>query len=278
MLARANASDTRTNQADALLVVRPHREVMMSDTILLKDSQDGVVRLTLNRPAQRNALSRALIADLSAALDDAAGDAQTRVVVLTGQPPAFCAGLDLKEVAASSPEQAEQDADALVGLFDRLERLRKPTIAMVAGPAVAGGAGLISLCDLVIAGESAIIGYPEIKRGLVGAVVSTYLRRLVGERQARYLLLTGENLTARRALDYGLCTEVVADGALGERVDHYARMLAGYPQQALANTKRLLDEIRDLPHRQALAAARQLNAEMRTSDESRSAIDDFFRK
>lgn len=248
----------------------------MADHLLIHRSEHAV-ELTLNRPDRRNALSRALIHDLTAALRNAEADPAVRSVVLTGAPPAFSAGLDLKEVAASTPEQAEQDANALVTLFETIDGLSKPVIGATPGPAVAGGAGLLSVCDLVLCAESAVIGYPEVKRGLIAAVVMTYLRRLVGERQAKYLLLTGESVSAAQAVEIGLATEVVADGDLLLRARHYAALFASMPPIALAQSKALWSRIRPLQHAEAIAAARRLNAAMRTSDESRAAIGQFFK-
>ena len=179
-------------------------------------------------------------------------------------------------MAETTPDQAEVDASNLLALFETIDTLPKPVIAAVNGPAVAGGAGLVSVCDLVICGRSGRIGYPEIKRGLVAAIVMTFLRRLVGERQAKYLLLTGETLDADAALRFGLCNEVVADEALLERARHYADLLAGYPPQALAETKRLWNRIRSLEDARALDEARKLNARMRLTAESRSGIAKFF--
>jgi methylglutaconyl-CoA hydratase len=222
------------------------------------------VEITLDRPAQRNALSRALISELTGVLRAADTDPGVRSVILTGAPPAFCAGLDLTEVAQSSAAQAEHDASSLLELFETVDGLSKPVIAAVNGPAVAGGAGLVSVCDIVLCGrEKGLIGYPEIKRGLVAAIVMTYLRRLVGERQAKYLLLTGENLSAQRALDMRLITEVVEDGELLARARHYAALFAGYPPEALAQTKQLWNRIRSLQHADAIQEARALNASMR---------------
>lgn len=240
--------------------------------------QDNAAELTLNRPAARNALSRALIAELTAALRAAEQNPNVRSVIITGAGPAFCAGLDLREVAATTADQAEHDASSLLTLFETVDNLAKPVIAAVNGPAVAGGAGLISVCDLVICGKSGVIGYPEIKRGLVAAIVMTYLRRLVGERQAKYLLLTGENLSADRALEFNLANEVVADAELLARARHYAAMFAGYPPQALTNTKQLWNRIRSLQHAEAVQEARNLNASMRLTSESRAGIGDFLKK
>jgi methylglutaconyl-CoA hydratase len=247
----------------------------MSD-LLLAERREHVLDLTLNRPQSRNALSRDLIAELTAALRTAQTDESVRAVILTGAPPAFCAGLDLREVATTTPTQAEQDASALVALLETLDGLRKPTIAAVNGPALGGGAGLVSVCDIVVCGASGSIGYPEVRRGLVAAVVMTYLRRVVGERQLKYLLLTGEPLTAPRALELGLVTELVPDAELIPRARHYAAMFASSPPQALAQTKALLERIRPLPHAQAIEEARRLNAAMRTSAETRAEAERFL--
>lgn len=246
------------------------------EDLLLEERRDAVLILTLNRPEKRNALSRALIQSLTASLRTAEKDDAVRVVILTGAGPSFCAGLDLREVAQTTAEQAEHDASNLLELFETVDNLSKPVIAAVNGPAVAGGAGLISVCDLVICGESGVIGYPEIKRGLVAAIVMTYLRRLVGERDTKYLLLVGENLPARRAREFRLCNEVVPDAELLSRCVDLGNTLAGYPSEALARTKALLNRIRGLQHAEAVQEARALNASMRLTAESREGIDNFF--
>lgn len=156
------------------------------------------LELTLNRPECRNALSENLMADLTDALRQAGADDQAHSVIVTGTPPVFCAGLDLREVAQA---QAEHDISPLLTLFETIEHLPKPVIAAVNGPAVAGGAGLVSVCDIALCAASAYLGYPGVKRGLVGPIITTYLCRLVGERHARWLLLTGESVPAVRAGD-----------------------------------------------------------------------------
>lgn len=245
--------------------------------ILKIESNGAGIELTLSRPQARNALSRALIAEFTETLRAADRDANVRSVIVTGAPPAFCAGLDLREVGQTTAEQAEHDASSLLTLFETVDNLSKPVIAAVNGPAVAGGAGLVSVCDIVLCGrDQGVIGYPEIKRGLVAAIVMTYLRRLVGERQAKWLLLTGENLSAERSLEFRLCNEVVADAELLARARHYAAMFASYPPQALANTKLLLNRIRSLQHADAVQEARSLNATMRLTSESRAGISQFL--
>ena len=206
--------------------------------------RDRAVELTLNRPECRNALSRELVAALTEQLVAANKDDRVRSAMITGAPPAFCAGLDLRELSDTAGGQAQRDAAALLQLYGTVDHLPKPVIAAVNGPAVAGGALLVSVCDLAICGQSAMIGYPQIKHGLVATVVLTYLRPLVGERQAKFLLLTGESLTAERALQFGLCNEVVPDDELLPRARYYADLLASYSPRSVASTKRLFRELR----------------------------------
>lgn len=244
--------------------------------ILKTERIDAARVLTLHRPECRNALSRALIGELTAALREADADPAVRSVILTGAEPAFCAGLDLREVASATPEQAEADSAALRTLFETVDRLNKPVIAAVNGAAVAGGAGLVSVCDLAVAARTAVVGYPEIQRGLVAAVVMVYLRRLVGERRAKYLLLTGENLSAERALEFGLLNEVVSDADLLPRARHYAAAFAQIAPGPLATTKELWNRIRALPEEQALREARLVNAAMRLTPDSRKGAERFL--
>jgi len=169
----------------------------MSDKLVLYEvDATGTAILTLNRADKRNALSRALIDAIGASFTRTATDAAVRSVILTGAGSVFCAGMDLAELQESLGKGAQEspvwdDALRLARVYDLIYRLPKPTIAAVNGAAVAGGAGLVSVCDLALAVPEAKFGYPEVRRGLVAAMVMPHLLRLVGERMARYLLLTG---------------------------------------------------------------------------------------
>jgi methylglutaconyl-CoA hydratase len=237
--------------------------------------------LTLNRADKRNALSRQLIADLYAAFERARDDAAARVVILAAHGPVFCAGMDLSELQESLDTPAEDspvwnDALRLARLLDLIHTLPKPTIAAVQGPAVAGGAGLVTVCDLAIASEAARFGYPEVRRGLVAAMVLPHLLRHVGERMARYLLLTGELIDAQAAQAAGLINEVVSADELGPRSQALALSLAAGGPRALATTKELL---RRFSH-QALSIeqAAQSSAEPRLTDECQQGLRAFFAK
>ena len=213
--------------------------------ILKPCRDDGVLTLTLNRPQQRNALSAELIETLATALSQAARDGNAACVVLTGTPPAFCAGLDLNEVDTSLDQTGQHDASTLLALFQTVEALPIPTIAAVNGAAMAGGATLATLCDIAICSADATFGYPGIRRGLVAPIIMPNLRWMVGERRAVYLLLTGEVVDARSALEWGLVTEIVAPERLLSRATEIARSLATIPAAALAETKAAWRRLRE---------------------------------
>src|SRR5437879_6306906 len=193
----------------------------MSDLVQYT-SRGPAALVTMNRPDRRNALSRALIAALTDAFRRAADDPAARCVILTGAGPAFCAGMDLDELRGTLGDQANMvwdDAAKLAALYELIYTLPKPTIAAVNGAAVAGGAGLVTVCDLAIAVPGAKFGYPEVRRGLVAAMVMPHLLRHVGERAARQLMLTGDLIDAAEALRTGLVNEVSSPADRLNRAD-----------------------------------------------------------
>jgi methylglutaconyl-CoA hydratase len=235
--------------------------------------------LTLMRADKRNALSRALIADLDAAVRRAADDSAARCVIVTGDGPAFCAGMDLDELRASLTSDAEviwADAQRLAALYDRIYSLPKPTIAAVNGAAVAGGAGLVTVCDLAVSVPGAKFGYPEVRRGLVAAMVLPHLLRHVGERAARYLLLTGDVIDAAEAARVGLINQVVEAGSLMDTALAWARSCAEGGPQALATTKDLLK--RFSTRALSVEEAAKASAAPRLGDECRAGLSAFFDK
>jgi methylglutaconyl-CoA hydratase len=252
----------------------------MSEELVRYELRAPAAVLTLNRPDRRNALSRPLITAIGEAVARARDDAAARCVILTGAGGAFCAGMDLAELQESlaSPATAPvwDDALRLARVYDLIYTLPKPTVAAVNGPAVAGGAGLVSVCDLALAVPGAKFGYPEVRRGLVAAMVMPHLMRHVGERTARYLLLTGELIDAEEARRAGLVNAVVAAGELLDRALAWARSLAEGGPQALARTKELLT----LFSRQApsLEEAAKASAAPRLTDECRQGLEAFFAK
>jgi methylglutaconyl-CoA hydratase len=254
----------------------------MSDDLVRYELRGPAVVLTLNRPDRRNALSRALIAALTEAFGRARDDAAARCVILTGAGNAFCAGMDLAELqeslTAGKGKQAPvwDDALRLAKLYDLIYTLPKPTIAAVNGAAVAGGAGLASVCDLAVAVPEARFGYPEVRRGLVAAMVMPHLLRHVSERTARYLLLTGELIDAEEACRVGLINAVAPAEQLLTRALTWAHALAEGGPHALARTKELLQ----LFSRQAvgLEEAAKASAAPRLSEECQQGLEAFFNK
>jgi methylglutaconyl-CoA hydratase len=224
----------------------------MAAQVALIEANGIATVITIHRPDRRNALSRELVAELTRLFTQAAADS-SRCVILTGAGSAFCAGMDLAELADTldQPGEAErvhEDAGRLASLFELIYLLPKPTIAAVNGPAVAGGAGLASVCDLAVADPAAKFGYPEVKRGLVAAMVMPHLLRHVGDRTARDLLLTGRLIGAEEARAAGLINAVVTppETAL-QRAHGLAKEFAESAPQALAATKRILAQCRATP-------------------------------
>src|SRR4051812_29891219 len=255
------------------------RETVMTADLVRYEPRPPAVLLTLNRPDKRNALSRGLIAALTAAFERARDDPAARCVLFTGAGPAFCAGMDLTELQATvRADEAViwDDAYKLATVFDRIYSLPKPTVAVVAGPAVAGGAGLVSVCDLAIAAPEAKFGYPEVRRGLVAALVLPHLLRHVGERTARYLLLAGDVIDAAAAERCGLINEVGPADQLWQRADALAAALAEGGPNALTMTKTLLKQF----SRQALSVeeAARHSAAPRLTEECRLGLEAFFAK
>lgn len=250
----------------------------MSDLVLYELCPPAAV-VTINRPDKRNALSRGLIAALADAFRRATDDPAVRCVVLTGNGPAFCAGMDLDELRGTLGDQADlvwDDAAKLAALYDQIYALPKPTVAAVNGPAVAGGAGLVTVCDLAVSVPTAKFGYPEVRRGLVAAMVMPHLLRHVGERAARWLLLTGELIDGAEAQRVGLVNSLAPEDRLMTTALAWGRSLAEGGPKALAKTKELLHRC----SHQALTVEELArgSAEPRLSDECRGGLTAFFEK
>jgi methylglutaconyl-CoA hydratase len=253
----------------------------MSNDLVRYEARPPAVVLTINRAGRRNALSRGLIAALTDAFTRAGGDPAARCVILTGAGSVFCAGMDLAELQESAAAGGENspvwdDALKLARLYDLIYRLPKPTVAAVNGAAVAGGAGLVSVCDLAAAVPEAKFGYPEVRRGLVAAMVMPHLLRHVGERTARYLLLTGELIDAEEARRAGFVNAVVPAAELPDRAQAWARSLAEGGPRALALTKDLLQRF---SHQSvSLEEAAHASAAPRLTEECRQGLEAFFAK
>lgn len=251
----------------------------MPSESLIQQLDSGVYTLTLNRPDKRNALSRAMIDALHEAVEHADLSADIRVVALRGAGKDFCAGLDLKELLATadqSPDRNEKDAMHLGSLFIKLRTLPKPVVAVTHGRTLAGGCGLATACDLVLASESGTFGYPEIQRGFVPAMVMTMLRRAVGEKQAFDLAATGRLVSAAEACAMGLVSRVLPDEGYAEKTGAMLRTMAASSASALAFTKRQLYELDGLSFADGVALGARINALARNTPDFRRAIEGFL--
>lgn len=248
-------------------------------TGLLTALEDGVLRLTLDRPEKRNALDSATVEALHEGLERAALDSGVRVVALAGAGKDFCAGADLAELLASRDRPpAENAAHALrLGeVFLAIRRLEKPVVALVQGRALAGGCGLATACDLVVAADTARFGYPEVQRGFVPAMVLTLLRRQVGERVAFDLAATSRLLAAEEARAFGLVSRVVPAARLEEEGAALLASLASASPTALGLTKRLLYELDGQGFEEGLRLGARVNALARSTPDFRAAVEKFL--
>jgi methylglutaconyl-CoA hydratase len=217
-----------------------------------------------------------LLTELCAAINVASEQPEQRVLILRGAGAAFCTGLDLKEAADQT--KAHATAEMVAKTLVAISQTRLVTVAAVHGAAVAGGAGIMSACDFVVAAEGTKIGYPEVRRGLVAGLVMTFLRRQVSERNMRELLFSGELINAGRAQEIGLVNRVVAaGGVMNEAQKVAASVLQGAPG-ALAQTKRLVEELWWQSVKGDVDIALKYHMRARESDEAREGIAAFNEK
>lgn len=242
--------------------------------------EERVATITLNRPEKRNAISFELIDDLLRALDEIA-KSDAVVLIITGAGKAFCSGMDLdnlKALLGRTPEQNLTDSETMVRLCRSLYEFPKVTIAAVNGPAIAGGTGLALLCDFTLAVPEAKFGYTEVKIGFVPAIVSTFLLRQVGEKQARDLLLTGRIFGADEAARLGLVNEIVSPENLMARARQLASLLMENSASSLRATKQLLTDHARVELNAHIDAAVRENAAIRTTADFREGITSFLEK
>ncbi|PJX25652.1 enoyl-CoA hydratase [Advenella sp. S44] len=235
-------------------------------SVLLTEIENNVLTISLNRPEKHNALNTALTQALLDALRSAERDSQVRAVIVHGNGKSFCAGADTGEFSSLTPDASDQvldRADLTTALHLAFSKIAKPIVAAVHGNALGGGAGLALACDLVVMAEDARFGYPELKHGIVAAVVLANLVRQLGQKKAFELVAMAKPVDGRRAYELNLVNRVCpADDVLGEaRV--YAETLAGWSSIAMATTKRTFYRAADLGLEEALAVGRDANVMMR---------------
>ena len=241
---------------------------------------DGVARLLLNRPEKRNALDDAMVAALHAAIDDAERDPDVRVIAIAGAGSDFCAGADLAQLERIA-EGADvltnlDDAEALGALFVRMRRAQLPIVAVVQGSAIAGGAGLATACDVILAREDAVFGYPEVQLGFVPAMVMALLRRTLGEKRAFELVARGERISAQQGYDIGLVNQVYVADSFEEETKAYLRGFTKRSVSAIRLTKRLLYGMDGLSFEEAIARGAEVNVLARSTEDTRQGVRDFL--
>lgn len=253
----------------------------MIETKILCSIKDGIARVTLNRPEKRNALDRELVAQLKDAMHTTAEDPACRVVLLSGAGTDFCSGADLaglEETAQADVLANMADARQTAELFLMMRNHPRPIIAAVHGRALAGGCGVATACDIILAAESARFGYPEVNIGFVPAMVMAILRRSISEKAALELVVSGETISARRAQEIGLVHHVYADDQFNAEVDSYATNLAAKSASAVMLCKKLLYNMDSMSFEAALEAGVEINAIARMTEDCRAGIARFLKK
>lgn len=251
---------------------------------IVKDQvHEHTATVTLNRPEKRNALSRELLAELQQAFDDLHQERRVRGVILTASGNVFCAGLDLQEMQSAAEQddrlqQWHRDSVIYRDLIETMLRFPKPIVAAVNGPAVAGGAGLVMACDLVVAGAQASFGFPEPRRGVVAGMVAPLLSFRVGGAHAAYLLLTAQVIDAAEAYRYGLFHEIVDDDKVWARANQLVGEIAKSAPEAVQMTKRLLNETIGEQLMSQLVAGAAVSAASRTTEAAAEGLAAFSDK
>lgn len=249
--------------------------------MILYSVDNAVASITLNRPEKRNALNDELIAGIKQGLTTAAADQTVRVIVISGAGKDFCSGADLsalQKIAQASVADNAEDARSLLDLFVHIRQIRVPVVAAVKGRALAGGCGLASACDLVLASESARFGYPEVKIGFVPAMVLAILRRNVSEKRAFELITRGDEIDAARAEEIGLVNQVFSDETFETEVAEYLRRFTEVSSTAVALTKSLLYQVDGLAFLEALETGADVNIIARMTDDCQAGIARFLKK
>lgn len=253
----------------------------MTASGIQRAQEDGVVRIWLNRPDKHNAFDDHVAAELTECFHQLAADASLRAVVLGGRGKSFCAGGDLawmRRVADYTHDENLADAAKFQATFEAIDRCPHPVIGRLQGAAMGGGAGLIAVCDIVIAAADAKIGFPEVRLGLVPGVISPYVLRKIGFSRTRHLFLTGERFGADEALRMALVHRVVAPEGLDDAVNGVVDAIRACAPQGVRGAKDLVFEMNDSDGARQLELARMAIANARASDDGREGTSAFLEK
>jgi methylglutaconyl-CoA hydratase len=248
---------------------------------ILYELRDRIARITLNRPDKRNALDGEMVAELKSAFSACAANDECRAVLLMGAGTDFCSGADLanlEKTAQNSVLENMADARSTADLFLMMRNHPRPVIAAVQGRALAGGCGIATACDIILAAQSAQFGYPEVNIGFVPAMVMAILRRSISEKAALEMVVTGEMVSADRAYDLGLVHRVFADDRFSSEVETYVAKLAAKSASAIMLSKRLLYNMDSMSFEAALQAGVEINAIARQTEDCRKGVERFLKK
>ncbi len=248
--------------------------------MLKSEIKNNTAIITLNRPEKRNALHPFLVEQLKAKLSEYAKDNSIKSLIITGEGNTFCSGADLEylqKISDNSTIENYEDSKSLAEMFLMIYEFPKPTIAAVNGSAIAGGCGLASVCDFIVAHpEKSKFGYSEVKIGFIPAIVSIFLIRKVGEGLAKQLLLEGENISGKRAYEIGF-VNYLAEDVLGESLN-IAERLNKNSNESMRITKLMISNISNLSVREAVNHCINLNVISRSTDDFKNGIKSFLNK
>jgi Enoyl-CoA hydratase/carnithine racemase len=248
---------------------------------IITEKENSVLTVTLNRPEKRNALNDALIGRLKDALREADRDDELRAVVIKGAGRDFCSGADLsalQKIAESDVMENLWDAENLLELFALIRKIRIPVIAAVHGRALAGGGGLATACDIVLAARSARFGYPEVKIGFVPAMVMAILRRNLSEKKSFELITQGFDFSAEEAAGFGLVNRVFEDENFDDEVKNYVSVYESVSRSAVVLSKKLLYQMDGMTFDAALETGAEINTIARLTEDCRRGIERFLNK
>lgn len=255
----------------------------MNPAQLKISNQNSITIISLNRPQKRNALNDTLVKELTDAIIQYGRNGNTKAIILTGEGDAFCSGADLEylqKISKYSLEENQEDSRLLMRLYQTIYELRKPVIAMVNGPALAGGCGLATVCDFIIASnENAKFGYPEVKIGFIPAIVMVFLVKRIGEGKARELVISGKVISPDEAKTIGLINNVVASDKLLETTLSFTTELIEHNSGvAMGLCKEIFSTFGQMDTKQALDYAANMNAFTRMTEDCKRGIESFLKK
>lgn len=246
------------------------------------DIKERVGYITLNRPEKRNALNAAVVSELKQAFQKAESDEGVKIVVLKAEGEVFCAGADLEylqQLQENSYEENLKDSTHLMELYKQIYNLKKVVIAQINGHAIAGGAGLVSVCDFSFSVPDASFGYTEVKIGFIPAIVMVFLLRKIGEAKTRELLLSGNTFPAPEAKNIGLVNFIEENNNLETAVFEFAQKLASSNSaSSMELTKRMIAEVQEMEFESALMHASEANAQARGTEDCKKGIEAFLKK